>query len=299
MSVLTLGNQIAHLLVWLLVAPLLEGLARWFGARLQGRRGGSWLAPYRELGQGLAQSPSLPLGSSPLSQGAPYLSLGAVVLAAALVPWWLLPPLGKEAADGFSLLGLLFVAWLLPTLSTLDADEPGAQSEAARSLSLLVFAVPAVFLLWMSESAQHSELGAVILSANKQDTGWMAAFSLSKLLALASLAALVSASVPAENAPFNGRHLALVRYSEQVRRALLCGLVGALFLPSGLSESNEVEDLGLAFGIGLAKLVVLRVLWAALSVRTLRAPFFARARVAAFGLGAAFLAAIAAMLRGG
>lgn len=289
----TIAFQASQPIALLVLAPAIEGVRRTVEGRLRGVRTGGIVAPYRELFALRKRRPSLPGESSPLTKGAPHLSLAAALFATALVPLWFAPALGREVMDGLSLLGLWLAAWALPSLSALDADEP---SETAPGLAFAAALVPAVALLFFAAffSGGSTELGAAIRKANDPEALWLSLVTPARLSSLVALAALAFAAPGTDHAPYNGRHLAQLRYADHLRRAGTYALLGAVLLPGGLWSTGEVADWGFSAGVGLLKLVLLAAAHGALSARARRAPVFYRMRFAALGLGAALLAAFTA-----
>ena len=87
MSILSgLLTQLLHLALILALAPVLTGCVRWLKARLMGRRGAHPLQPWRDLLKLLKKRPVLAENASAISRAAPYVAVGAALLAAALVP---------------------------------------------------------------------------------------------------------------------------------------------------------------------------------------------------------------------
>ncbi len=90
--------QILHAALLLAAAPLVSGLTRFACARLEGRRGPSPVQPYRDLFRGVRRSPVLAPGASPVAAAAPLVAVGALALAAGLLPPVLFPGSGGSAA---------------------------------------------------------------------------------------------------------------------------------------------------------------------------------------------------------
>ncbi|GAA0585117.1 hypothetical protein GCM10009416_24380 [Craurococcus roseus] len=128
--------QILHAALLLAAAPLVAGLTHWVRARLEGRRGASPLQPYRDLARGLRRLPVLAPGASPLAAAAPLVAVGALALAAGLLPPVLLPGLG-----GPTLLGPAPAALSLDPVAPAPAPVSGDLVLIAALLGLSRFAL--------------------------------------------------------------------------------------------------------------------------------------------------------------
>lgn len=139
-----IATAVAHMLVVLLVAPLLEGVIRKLRAVIQSRKGPPIIQPYLDLLKLLAKE-DLRVTASPVVTWGPPAFLAAILVAAAVMPLGgVAPQIG--AGDVVVFIGLLAAANI--TLATLGFATGSAFSSlgASREMMLMLAAEPVLFV---------------------------------------------------------------------------------------------------------------------------------------------------------
>jgi formate hydrogenlyase subunit 4 len=306
--------QILHAALLLAAAPLLVGLSRFVRARLDGRRGASPVQPYRDLARAVRRQPVLSMDPSPVSAGAPLVAVGALALAAGLLPPVFFPapaaaPLAPvpAAVSGdlvliAALLGLSRFAW---ALALLDGGTAAGGLGAARLAARAALFEPVLLLV---------ALCAAALAGAEASGAAAAAPAMRAPLLLAAGAVLLAAAAEAPRLPvvaaaegglphdladtpeaaaceFSGWHLALWDYARALRSALFLALLAAL-LPGPPAVAGTLGAvLRPVFGLAELALVCVALAAAESGLAVLHAE-----RLPALAVGALVLAAVAAAL---
>ena len=136
-----------EILVLILVPPLLPGIINKTKARLAGRNGPPILQTYYDLRRLWGKKPVISDTTTWLFVTAPWLTLGAILLAGLLVP------LGPGAApihftgDFILFVYLLALARFFTALAALDTGSSFEGMGVAREIAFAVFSEPALFLV--------------------------------------------------------------------------------------------------------------------------------------------------------
>ena len=136
-----------EILLLILAPPLLPGIINRTKAWLAGRRGPPVLQTYYDLRRLWAKKPVISNTTTWLFVAAPWLTLGAILLAGLLVP------LGPGAApihftgDLILFVYLLSLARFFTTLAALDTGSSFEGMGVAREIAFAVFSEPALFLV--------------------------------------------------------------------------------------------------------------------------------------------------------
>lgn len=304
-------TQFLHLLLMLAAAPVLVGLVRLLKARLLGRRGPHPLQPWRDMVKLLRKQPVLAENASVVSSAAPYLALGATVVAAALVPSFAHGMLLAPLADLILLAGLLALARFALALNGMDAGTAFGGMGAAREMSFAALAEPALVVAVMSFAiiAGTTNIDAIGMALQEAGQGLRVSLGL-VFVALLAVALAENGRVPVDNPATHleltmvheamlleasGRHLALWDMQAALKLALWLALLAALFFPWGTAAA-EAGPLGWLLGL-VAWAVKIGLLGAALAVfevtiakmRVFRVPEFLGAALLMALLGAVYL----------
>jgi formate hydrogenlyase subunit 4 len=257
-------TQVLQLVLVLLLAPWVVGLARTFKARLMRRRGPSPLQPYRDLLKLLRKETVLADNASWLFRAAPYLIFATTWIAAALVPTFATGLSFSAAADLIVIVALLGTARFFLALAGLDVGTSFGGIGASREMMFASLAEPAMLLVvftlsLFAGSTQLSTVSAYML-------GGGVGVSISLALALVSLIIVALAEngrIPVDNPAthleltmvheamvleYSGRHLALIEAAAALKLLLYLSLIACVFTPWGTAEVHAGL---LAYGVGL------------------------------------------------
>jgi len=240
-----LGYGVLNVLLALAAAPLCEGIVRKITARIQSRKGPPLRQPYYDLLKLLGKE-DIEAGESPRMQRmAAYLSLGATLTLAALVPMGGTAPLDGWA-DAILLVYLLTLCGVSTLLAGLAAGSPYSLIGASRSMMTMLTLEPilAVAVIIGAIEARSLRLDAILGASLFSGLGWPLAGLVMLGVMLLALQAFVE-RVPfdvgeAETeimegalVEYSGPKLALFKYARMVRLFVYCALVVTLFSPLG------------------------------------------------------------------
>jgi formate hydrogenlyase subunit 4 len=297
----TLGPVIS-LLVLLVVAPALPGIATRTRAFLTGRRGAPILQLYFDLAKLLRKNVIYSRITTPVFRLGPI-----VVVASALVAAMLLPLDGHTALLSFTgdlvaFAGLLGLGRFALVLAGLDTGSSFEGMGASREVTVSTFAEPALFLCLTVLVLATGELSLAGMLGERLGSVWAsAAPSLSLAGAGLFMVALAEASrVPVDDPAthleltmihevivldHSGPELALIHFGSAVKLALLGTLVVSVLVPRGLLP-EWLAVLVLVGGLGVVAIGVGVVEASMARLRMSRVPQFlvAASALATFGV---------------
>ncbi len=269
----TITLTVIQLVVLVAVAPLLAGTIRRTKARLQGRRGVPLLQPWLDIIKWWSKAPLNGGPAGIASRLAPPIALGAMLVAALLVPFlaWRGPLTGF--GDLLVVVGLFALARFAIALAALDAGGAFGGMGASRDVAIAALAEPGlVFALVIAALAAGStDLGAISWFGLRAGIGLLTPAHLLGASAFALVAVAETGHYPVDNPDTHleltmihegmlleasGRSLALLMLSAQLKTVILASLFAAAFFPFGAAA--ELTPAALAIGLiaGLAKLLL-------------------------------------------
>lgn len=297
-----IGGGLANGLAVLLLAPFFEGVLRKLTAKIQSRQGPPIWQSYYDLLKLLGKE-DIESGESPVMQRlAAYLSLGAVLTVAWLVPMGFGAPL-HGAADIVLLIYLLSLCAISTLLAGLAAGSTYSLLGISREMMTVITLEP-LFVIALVIGATHVEslrLDTVLAGSVYRSAGvpWSGLIMLAVLLL--SFQAFVQ-RVPfdiseAETeimegplAEYSGPKLALFKYAQMAKLVIYGALFVALFVPWG---SGLVFPLNV--GCFWAKVFVLVLLVTLVAATHARYRIDQAIRYYAALLGVAFVALVLAV----
>lgn len=266
--------QLVQIVLVLAISPLITGWVRLVKSRLNGRLGASPFQPYRDVYRLLQKEAVVAHSASWVFRVAPYVTFGAVWLAACIVPTFTTNLFLAQAADLIALVALLGVARFWTALAGMDVGTSFGGLGASREMMIASLAEPAMLMVTFSLSlisgtTAPAQIIAFILGGG---VGIEVSFGLA-LAALVMVAIAENGRIPIDNPAthleltmvheamvleYSGRHLALMEGAQMVRLTLFMALIGGLFAPWGMAQGGE-GTLAVLVGLGafLAKCFVL------------------------------------------
>lgn len=260
-TLLALLAQALHLVLMLVAAPVLAGAIAWFEARMQGRAGPPLLQPWRDMSRALRRMPVVAEGPSWLMRAAPGARLGALLVAASLVPGFTRDMTLAPAADLLAIAGLLALARALAVLAALDEGGAAAGHAAAALLARATLAAPALVLVIFALGLAAGDTAlATILAITAEDAPGRLLATLP--LGLALLLVVAADGIDGATAEPSGRYEALVAAGDALRLGIWLALAAALFLPPyppmpQADTSEAIVDWLIFLPAWLAKLALL------------------------------------------
>ena len=305
MSGVSLVGGAAQLLGGLVLAPLLPGLVQAGKARLQGRRGGGALQPYRELRRLWGKSAVSVEGTTAVYRIAPPVVAASAAVCVLLVPAAAATPDWGVGHDALGLAGLLALARFMLAAASWDVANGFALMGASRDLTLSVFVEISLILSLAVAALVAGTTDLVGMVAGTAGTaGWSTPAKATDASASAGVVVAETGRQPVDNPDthleltmihegplleYGGRDLALLQWAAAVRHWLVLVLAAQILLPHAG---------GVWWQLGLLPAVLL-VLCAALAlVETLVAKLriLVVPRLLAVGAASALLGVVALLL---
>jgi len=292
----------------LLLAPLFVGWVNQCRAWLQNRSGAGVLQPYRKLIKLFHKDAVLAHNASPLFRFTPYILFSSMWLAASLVPVIATDLPLSPAVDVIALVGIFALARVFISLAAMDIGTSFGTLGARREMLVGFLAEPALLMVFFSAAliSQSTSLVTIVETlAHKQ-------FVIYPSLAFAAIAFVMvllaeNARIPVDNPSthleltmiheamileYSARHLALIEWASALKLFAYTTIGFALFMPWGIAEAGRLDEIPLALGILLLKLVAAGAGLALLETVSAKMRIF---RVPEF-MGTAFLLAVLGML---
>lgn len=247
---LALLTQMLHIALMLAVAPLVAGMTDWLQARLSGRAGPPVLLPWRDLIRLWRKTPVAQDNLSVVSEVAPAAALGAMLAAAALVPSFTLGMVLSPLADTLVIAALVIAGRVSFALAAFDAGaaRPGLAAQDATSLAVLAEPALILFIVALGMMAAGFKIDQIV---TQQQEGLLLP-AVASAVALTALLAIILGEVATgdglRDQVFSGPDLALAKLAVWLRRLVWLDLIGALFLPVGMSTA-EAGPIGWLIGI--------------------------------------------------
>lgn len=237
--ILSLLTQILHLALMIAAAPTAAGVTDWLDARLTLRAGPPVLLPWRDLARLSRKTPMLIESVSVVSRFAPMVGLGAALSAAAMIPSFTLGMAFSRLADVLVIVSLLTIARVAGALAALDSGAalPGLMQQESSALAVL--AEPALMLAVVTLSLMSGSFNLELIIDQQREGVLLPAAA--SALALTTLLALVFADAsdrPADQM-FGGIDLAMSRATGWIRRLIWIDLIGAMFVPIGIANTDD------------------------------------------------------------
>jgi formate hydrogenlyase subunit 4 len=239
--ILSLLTQIFHAALMIVAAPAMAGVMGRLDARLGGRAGPPLAQPWRDLLRLSRKTPVTQESVSVVSRVAPAVSLGAMLVAAMLVPSFTLGMALSPLAEVLVVVSLMSVARAACGLVALDSGAalPGlaAQGSSARA----ILAEPALMLALFTLAPMSGSFNLdTIIGQQHEGMPLPTAASAVTLCALLILVFADARGVDWGNDQMlSGTELAIARVTGWLRRLIWVDLIGGLFLPVGMAGADS------------------------------------------------------------
>jgi formate hydrogenlyase subunit 4 len=269
--------QGAQMLVVLLLAPLLAGVARKIKAHMMRRQGPPVLQMYRDLIRLMRKEVVLAENASWLFRVLPYVIFSATWVAASLVPTFAIGLMFSWSADLIAIIALLGTARFALALAGLDIGTSFGGIGSSREVMIASLAEPAMLMIvftlaLVAGSTQLSTMAEVLQSP---EIGLRVSLGLA-LVSLTLVALAENARIPIDNPAthleltmvheamvleYSGRHLALIELSSALKLLLYVSLMACVFTPWGLAPAGApLQALAAGAAAYLGKLLLAGIL---------------------------------------
>ncbi|NUR71692.1 MAG: formate hydrogenlyase [Hamadaea sp.] len=253
---------VAQMLLVAVLAPFTIGVTKAVRARLEGRAGGRFGQPWRDLRKLLRKPPISPADAGMFFLAAPPVLMATSLIVAFTAPFVTTVGVGGSA-DLIVVVGVLLLGTVALALAGLDTGTAFGGMGSSREMAIAALVEPTLLLsvFALSTRVGTTSLGRIV-EAGASDPARV--FTPTSLLALAALGIAVLAEtgrIPVDNPSthleltmvheamtleYAGRDLAQVEWASAMRLTILLGLLGNLFVPWGVA--TELSPGWLAFG---------------------------------------------------
>src|ERR1700739_1015100 len=266
-------TQLLELIVALAAAPLFLGWINQWRAWLQNKSAPSLWLPYRGIRKLFHKEAVIAEGASQLFRLAPYITFGAMVVAAGIIPSMGTRLPFTTAADAIALVGLVATARVSLSLAAMDIGTAFGTLGARREMMVGFLAEPALLMVIFVASliSATTALPAIAENLATQHLGLYPSLAFTAIAFTLVLLA-ENARIPIDNPAthleltmihepmvleYSARHLALMEWAAALKLFNYACIGFALFIPWGIS-TRESSPVALLASIPLlaAKLAV-------------------------------------------
>jgi len=269
---------IIQTLLFISLAPLLDGWVKWCKCYLQNRKAPSLLQPYRDLIKLTHKQPVVSKDASWLFVIAPYIIFSATALAVTVIPLIAVDLPTAASADVIVLVGFLAFARFFLVLAGLDVGTAFGGMGSSREMTISSMAEPAMLMaiFTITMTASTTNLSFAIGHVLEEGLVLRPSFIFA-LFALMLVAIAETGRIPVDNPAthleltmiheamileYSGRHLALIEWASQLKLMLYGVLIANIFFPWGMAETLTLSALGYGLLAIMGKLGILAVLLA-------------------------------------
>lgn len=254
-------------------APLLAGWIKWVKCQLQNRTPPSPLQPYWDLVKLFRKEVVVAENASWIFRAAPYIVLGATVLAAAVVPLVAVHLPTAAIADVIVLVGFFALARFFLALAGMDIGTSFGGMGSSREMTLSSVAEPAMLMavFTLAMTASSTNLSAAIDYIVSGGLILRPSFIFAAL-GLMLVAVAETGRIPVDNPAthleltmvheamileYSGRHLALMEWAAQIKLMIYGVLIANIFVPWGIATTFDPAALAIGTGLVVVKLAIL------------------------------------------
>ncbi len=243
--------MVLQLLLFLVWAPVVNGVIKQTKARLQRRAGPPFWQPYADLRKYFRKEMVIAQTATWLFHTAPFVQMATVATAALLVPVALPGGAPGGWGDVVLLVGLLALGRFALALAALEPGSAFGGMGASREMAVSAFIEPTLLLTLAAWVLRTGSAGLAGMAAELAARDW-AGLLPGHLLATAALLIVTVAEtgrVPVDNPDthleltmihegmvleYSGPYLGLIVWAHDVRQLLLLSLLANLAVPFGL-----------------------------------------------------------------
>ncbi len=255
------------------VAPLIAGVIRKLKALMQSRKGPDIVQPYRDLYKLFRKESVVSEDASWIFRVTPYVCMGAVMVAALMVPAFITRSLGF-VGDLIVVVYMLGMMRFFMALAALDTGSAFGGMGSSREMTISAIAEPTMLLsiFTLALIAGTTSLGDISsqLALNGPELVRPALFLAFAALFIATLAE--NARVPVDNPAthleltmihegmileYSGKPLALMELSAMTKLSLFLAILASVFIPWGIATTADVTGIAIGIVVLLAKMLAM------------------------------------------
>ncbi|MCE5195098.1 MAG: NADH-quinone oxidoreductase subunit H [Nitrospiraceae bacterium] len=297
--------EFMQFLIIILFSPLVNGTIKKFKAGMQGRVGPSIVQPYYDLLKLFKKDMVISNVTSWIFKVAPYVVFASSVTAVMLVPVVTAESSFFMMGDVIALIYILALGRFFMALAGLDAGTAfgGEGSSREMTVTILVEAMMMLSIFTAAISAGSTNIARIAASD-------YISYSPAHVLALAAFIVAIIAEtgrIPVDNPDthleltmihegmileYSGRYLAIIEWAQYIKQMLLFTIAIDVFLPFGISMSNQPLHIIISCGIYFVKILFITFLMAFAESTRAKLRFFQLPSL----LGGAFVLALLSLL---
>jgi formate hydrogenlyase subunit 4 len=269
MNLLAIITQLA---LFLILAPLLNGIIRNWKAKLQNRRGPRIWQPYFDVLKFLRKDMVISEHASWIFTATPYVVFLTAISAGLMVPMISAQTPMNFFGGALALVGLMALGRFFLALGGLDPASAFGGMGSSREMTIAAIAEPAMMLsiFTVAITAGSTNLSQIVIASHGQ--GWRF-LDPSHALAFAAMFIVLLAEtgrIPVDNPAthleltmiheamlleYSGRYLALIELGASIKQLVLMTLLANIFFPLGLASEMTPSTFALGVAFFFAKLL--------------------------------------------
>jgi formate hydrogenlyase subunit 4 len=262
---------------WMFVflAPLLIGWITWLKCHLQNRSAPPIYQPYLNLWRLFHKDVLLPQNASLIFRMNPYILAGVMLIAASIIPLFIVRMPSAATADVIVLVGFFALTKFFQSLAAMDIGTTFGGMGASREMTVSALAEPAMLMavFTLSMVAHSTNLSSVVESI--LDHGFVLRPSLLfAFFGLTLVAIAETGQIPVDNPAthleltmiheamvleYSGRMLALIEWSSMTKLMIYAVLICNIFFPWGIAETLTATSVLTALIAIILKLFLLSI----------------------------------------
>jgi formate hydrogenlyase subunit 4 len=294
--------------VVLVIAPVFTGWVNMLKCWSQGRTSAGLLQPYRNISKLFAKDIVMAENASWIFRFTPYQVFCTAFLAGGVIPILSTELFLSPTADIIVIIAMFAAARFFTALAAMDVGTAFGGMGASREMTIASLAEPAMLMaiFTVSLAGKSTSLSRIV---EVYHSGWS---FLRPSLVFAFVAVIIvilaeTGRIPVDNPAthleltmiheamileYSGRHLALIEWGGMMRLFLFVTLAIACFMPWGITMTDNIADVVMAFFVLIIKLGIIGIGIVSIETGLAKMRLF---RLTEF-LGAAFLMATLGML---
>lgn len=260
-----------------LIAPMVAGIIKKIKARFQMREGPGVFQPYLDLYKLMQKESVISTHASWIFRVTPYIYLGAVLAAAAMIPAVLAGSLLRYTGDAILVIYLLALARFFLTLAGLDAGSAFGGMASSREMAVSAMAEPVMILSLFTLAINAGTMNLTGIVAAVESAG-ASALTPAHLMSFAAVFMVVLAEtgrIPVDNPDthleltmihegmlleYSGKPLAVLTLGASVKQLLFYSILANAFFPWGIATGTGIQALALGTAVYLAKVILIGVI---------------------------------------
>lgn len=271
-NLINLLSTIIQTLFFIISAPLLAGFIKWVKCQLQNRTAPSLFQPYRNLNKLFNKALLISTTTSPLFRLIPYAIFSITIIISSNIPLFIANPTTNPSADIIAIIGLFALSRFLLVLAGMDTGTAFGGMGASREMLISSIAEPAISMVFfaIAMSTATTNLSTIIEHLAKYNL-----YSHPSLILAACGFVLVALAetgrIPIDNPSthleltmvheamileYNGKYLALLEWSSQIKLMLYLTLFINLFFPWGIANHLTIDAIVLSIVIFAFKIII-------------------------------------------